>query len=93
MQESLTNVARHARATRVAVRLTREGGDAVLTIADNGVGMNADARAKPGSFGLRGIRERVLLLGGVLSIAGDPSGGTTVSARLPMPVTASRENA
>jgi signal transduction histidine kinase len=93
MQESLTNVARHARATRVTVRLAREGGDAVLTIADNGVGMNADARAKPGSFGLRGIRERVLLLGGVLSIAGDPSGGTTVSVRLPMPITASRENA
>ena len=93
MQESLTNVARHARATRVAVRLTREGGDAVLTIADNGVGMNADARAKPGSFGLRGIRERVLLLGGVLSIAADPSGGTTVSVRLPMPITASRANA
>jgi PAS domain S-box-containing protein len=93
MQESLTNVARHARATRVAVRLAREGGDAVLTIADNGVGMNADARAKPGSFGLRGIRERVLLLGGVLSIVADPAGGTTVSARLPMPIAASRENA
>ena len=93
MQESLTNVARHARATRVAVRLTREGDDAVLTIVDNGVGMKADARAKPGSFGLRGIRERVLLLGGVLSIAGDPSGGTTVSVRLPMPITANWENA
>jgi two-component system sensor histidine kinase UhpB len=93
MQESLTNVARHAQATRVAVRLAREGGDAVLIIADNGVGMNANARAKPGSFGLRGIRERVLLLGGVLSIASEPSGGTTVSVRLPMPVTAPRENA
>ncbi|MBI3530787.1 MAG: PAS domain S-box protein [Betaproteobacteria bacterium] len=93
MQESLTNVARHARATRVAVRLMRAGGDAVLTIADNGVGMKSDARAKPGSFGLRGIRERILLLGGVLSIVSEPSGGTTVSARLPMPITASRENA
>lgn len=93
MQESLTNVARHARATRVAVRLTREGGDALLTIADNGVGMKSEARAKPGSFGLRGILERVLLLGGVLSITGDPSGGTLVSARLPTPITASRERA
>ena len=93
MQESLTNIARHARATRVAVRLTREGGDAVLTIADNGVGMSGDARAKPGSFGLRGIRERVLLLGGVLNIASDRPSGTTVSARLPMPVTAGREQA
>ena len=93
MQESLTNVVRHARATRVAVRLMQDGGDAALTIADNGVGMNADARTKPGSFGLRGIRERVLLLGGVLSIANNPAGGTIVSARLPMPVMASRENA
>jgi signal transduction histidine kinase len=93
MQESLTNVARHARATRVAVGLARDGADAVLTIADNSVGMDAGARAKPGSFGLRGIRERVLLLGGVLSIVADPSGGTTVSARLPMPNTASREDA
>ena len=93
MQESLTNVARHARATRVAVRLWREGREAVLAIADNGIGMNADARAKPGSFGLRGIRERVLLLGGVLNIVAEPAGGTTVSARLPMPIAASRENA
>ena len=93
MQESLTNVARHARATRVAVRLSREDCEAVLAIVDDGVGMNADARAKPGSFGLRGIRERVLLLGGELSIASEPSGGTTVSVRLPMPVAASMENA
>jgi signal transduction histidine kinase len=93
MQESLTNVARHARATRVEVRLTREGDAAVLTIADNGVGMNTDARTKPGSFGLRGIRERVLLLGGTLSVASEPSAGTTVSASLPMSITSSREGA
>ena len=86
MQESLTNVARHARATRVTVRLSRESGDAVLTVADNGIGINPDARVKPGSFGLRGIRERVLLLGGTLTIAPDPAGGTIVSARLPMPL-------
>ena len=85
MQESLTNVARHARATRVTVRLSRENGDAILRVTDNGIGMNPDARVKPGSFGLRGIRERVLLLGGTLTIAVDPAGGTIVSARLPMP--------
>lgn len=84
MQESLTNVARHARATRVTVRLMREGDDAVLTVSDNGVGMKADSRAKPGSFGLRGIRERVLLLGGKLAIVDEISGGTTVLVRLPV---------
>lgn len=93
MQESLTNVARHARATRVTVRLACEGSDAVLTIADNGVGMKSDSRAKVGSFGLRGIRERVLLLGGTMSVAGDEGGGTTVSVRLPMPVVTSRASA
>jgi PAS domain S-box-containing protein len=93
MQESLTNVARHARASHVCVLLTRENGDAVLTVADNGVGMNPDARAKPGSFGLRGIRERVLLLGGTLSVARNQPGGTTVLARLPMSAATSRASA
>ena len=55
--------------------------------------MKSDARAKPGSFGLRGILERVLLLGGVLSITSDASGGTLVSARLPTPITARPEKA
>lgn len=85
IQESLTNVARHARATHVAVRLRCEGRFVVLTIADNGIGMPADARAKPGSFGLRGLRERVLLLGGTLSILGGANAGTTLTVHLPMP--------
>jgi signal transduction histidine kinase len=85
MQESLTNVVRHARATRVEVRLTRAGDDALLTIKDNGIGMETGAQAKPRSFGLRGIRERVLLLGGELSIAGERGAGTTVSVRIPAP--------
>ncbi len=93
MQESLTNVARHARATRVTVRLSRENGEAVLTVADNGIGMNPDARVKPDSFGLRGIRERMLLLGGTLTIAVNPAGGTIVSARLPMPAAHREEDA
>ena len=93
MQESLTNVARHSRASHVAVRLLMEGEYAVLTVSDNGVGIKSDPRAKPGSFGLRGIRERVLLLGGTLSIAGDQSAGTTVSVRLPMPAAVARAHA
>jgi hypothetical protein len=93
MQESLTNVVRHARATRVDVRLARKGADALLTIKDNGIGMEPDAQAKPRSFGLRGIRERVLLLGGELSVAGAPGGGTTVSVRIPAPGAAVGESA
>ena len=84
MQEALTNVARHARARRVAVRLERSGDTAVLTVSDDGVGMDAGARAKPRSFGLRGIGERVFLLGGEMSLTSNPGNGTTLVARIPL---------
>jgi signal transduction histidine kinase len=84
MQESLTNVAKHARAHRVAVRLERSGDDAVLTVSDDGVGMDPAARPNPRSFGLRGIGERVMLLGGELQIASRPDTGTTIVARIPL---------
>jgi hypothetical protein len=86
MQESLTNVTRHARARRVGVRLERVGDDAVLTVSDDGVGMERDAQPKkPGSFGLRGINERVLLLGGEVHVESAPGQGTKVVARIPLP--------
>ena len=84
MQESLTNVAKHARARRVAVRLERSGDDAVLTVSDDGVGMDPAARPSPRSFGLRGIGERVMLLGGEMQIASRPGAGTTLVARIPL---------
>jgi PAS domain S-box-containing protein len=90
MQESLTNVAKHARAARVAVRLRREDGRAVLTVEDDGVGIGAADEAKPRSFGLRGIRERVLMLGGEVDVAGRPGGGTTLAVRVPLPGGAGR---
>jgi PAS domain S-box-containing protein len=84
MQESLTNVAKHARARRVAVRLERSGDDAVLTVTDDGLGMDPAARPSPRSFGLRGIGERVMLLGGEMQIASRPGAGTTLVARIPL---------
>jgi two-component system sensor kinase len=84
MQESLTNVAKHARAHRVAVRVERSGGDAVLTVSDDGVGMDPAARPGPRSFGLRGIGERVMLLGGEVQITSRPETGTTIVARIPL---------
>jgi signal transduction histidine kinase len=84
MQESLTNVVRHARARRVGVRLERAGAAAVLSVSDDGVGMDSGARAKPRSFGLRGISERVLLLGGAVTITSRPGEGTLVVARVPL---------
>jgi hypothetical protein len=84
MQESLTNVAKHARAANVEVRLQREDGAAVLTVRDDGVGMSQGDQAKPRSFGLRGIRERVLVLGGEVRIASGPGRGTTLVVRVPL---------
>ena len=93
MQESLTNVVRHARARRVAVRLERAGAAAVLSVSDDGIGMDTDARAKPRSFGLRGISERVLLLGGAVTITSRPGAGTIIVARIPLDGQRAREAA
>jgi PAS domain S-box-containing protein len=93
MQESLTNVVRHAQAKQVEVRLDRSLAEAVLSVSDDGVGMDLGARAKPRSFGLRGINERVLLLGGKLNIDSRPGAGTTLVARIPLRSGGNREPA
>jgi signal transduction histidine kinase len=84
LQESLTNVTRHAQASKVDVRLERSDNEAILTVSDDGIGIDQAARPKPGSFGLRGINERVLLLGGSIAISGEPGRGTTIVARVPL---------
>jgi len=83
-QEALTNVTRHARATRVEVGCKVETGLLKLTIMDNGRGIAAKEVADTKSLGLLGMRERAGLLGGSLAIAGRERGGTTVEARLPL---------
>jgi signal transduction histidine kinase len=64
------------------VRIERAG--VRVGVSDDGVGMEAGARAKPRSFGLRGISERVLLLGGTVNITSQPGAGTTVVVRIPL---------
>ncbi len=82
-QEALTNVAKHAKATWVGIRLDRETEGLVLEIADNGSGIAADDLNKPRSFGLRGIRERMLGLGGTLELGKRSPQGTRVVLRAP----------
>lgn len=82
-QEALTNVSKHAQASRVDVRLTLDGADIVLRIADDGRGVQNADLVKPKSFGLRSIRERLHALGGTMKIAPGPDGGTTVVLRAP----------
>jgi signal transduction histidine kinase len=75
------------------MRLAREGGAAVLTVRDDGVGMGQTDQAKPRSFGLRGIRERILVLGGEVRILSQPGGGTIVVVRVPLGDASGREAA
>lgn len=82
-QELLTNVARHAKATRVDVRLRSGAGELVLTVADNGCGIDSEAANSPKSFGLMGVRERVLPFGGGVEITGVRGEGTTVTVAVP----------
>ncbi len=81
-QESLTNIAKHAGATRVTVTLRRQRQHLTLTICDNGRGITPADRLKPQSFGLRGMSERARALGGTLSLSSAPGGGTMVTVKI-----------
>jgi PAS domain S-box-containing protein len=81
-QESLTNIAKHAGATRVTVTLRRQRQHLTLTICDNGRGITPADRLKPQSFGLRGMSERAKALGGTLSLSPAPGGGTMVAVKI-----------
>ncbi len=90
LQESLTNVARHAKATRVTIRLSQTPTLLTLEIADDGVGCTPQCFEGTRSLGLIGMRERALACGGELSIAGVRGRGTTVSLRVPLGAGAAR---
>ena len=82
-QESLTNIARHAKASTVQVRLLNDARCTVLEVQDDGVGFSANAADEPASFGLLSMKERALMLGGTLNVATAPGEGTTITARVP----------
>ena len=84
LQESLTNVARHAGASRVDVALELAGANVVLSIRDDGSGISPERIANPTSHGVRGIFERARQLGGEAAITGQPNAGTTVTITLPL---------
>lgn len=84
VQESLNNVAKHANATRVEVSVQREGSLLVLSVQDNGVGFLVTAERKPRSLGLVGLRERVHLLQGEVTVSSEPGKGTRVEAIIPI---------
>lgn len=81
VQEALTNVARHARASRVSLFIARRGDQLLVELADNGVGFGAAAAG----FGITGMQERAVDLGGELSLAAGIDGGALVRLQLPLP--------
>jgi GAF domain-containing protein/two-component sensor histidine kinase len=90
-QEALSNIAKHARATQVAMELEVEEHTVVLTIRDDGMGFDPEivatqrtARGASGGFGLIGIRERAQLMGGTSDIRSDVGAGTRIVVRVPI---------
>ena len=83
LQEALTNVAKHAHASLVVVRLRREKGKIALEIRDNGRGISEADMNKPKSFGLRGIRERASSLNGEFNITTAEQGGSHIVLLVP----------
>jgi two-component system, NarL family, sensor histidine kinase UhpB len=84
VQEALTNVARHSRATDVRIELGESGGTLLLTIQDNGVGFAPGATRTAGAFGLLGVSERAYALGGSMHTDNPPGGGARIRVRLPL---------
>ena len=83
LQESLTNVGRHAGATRASVRVTKNDERIVLEVTDDGRGITEDQAQLSRSFGLLGMQERARMFGGVLRIEAGEDRGTTVVVSMP----------
>jgi PAS domain S-box-containing protein len=84
VQEALTNIARHAEATRVTMNLFRLNGDLLITIRDDGRGIRPEDMEKAESLGLIGMRERVWAMNGEITISADEPLGTRIDIILPL---------
>jgi signal transduction histidine kinase len=83
-QEALTNVARHADATRVRVKIELRGSTVSLTVADNGKGIDKEVLKRTKSLGMLGMRERARLIGGSVAVSRSDDGGTRVELIAPL---------
>ena len=84
VQESLTNVSRHAHATQVVIELYEADRRLFMKVSDNGIGARPDNRRKNSSFGLLGIKERITALGGELDIRSEPDQGLMLTVSVPI---------
>ena len=83
-QEILTNAARHAKASRIKVAMRLVDGQVVMSVEDNGCGITKEKLLQAGRFGLMGIQERAVFMGGEVEIRGSPRSGTMVTLRVPI---------
>lgn len=83
LQEALTNVSRHAEASKVVASLKATADEIVLEVRDNGKGMSFEQERKRKSYGLIGIRERTYMVGGAMDIASTPGAGTVLEVSIP----------
>ena len=88
-QEALTNISKHAQATRVQIDLSLAGGVLSLEISDNGRGVSQDDLAKARSFGIRGLHERATTVGGWIDLSSGPQ-GTTLILSVPLDIAEQR---
>ncbi len=84
LQESMTNVLRHAKATDVMLELDVRAGHLVLVIRDNGRGITEAEMTDPRSLGILGMRERASVVGGTVDITDADGEGTRVTVRVPL---------
>jgi signal transduction histidine kinase len=83
LQEALTNVVKHARASQVWVDLNREEDQVTLTVQDNGIGLE-EKKTGTNGIGLAGLHERIMIAGGTLTVSSVPKRGTILSAQFPL---------
>ena len=84
VQEALTNIARHSKATRVEIGFAETDNSFILTISDNGIGITEKEKTSRSSFGLQSMKERAISLGGNIEISGKSGTGTVIKLRLPL---------
>jgi two-component system sensor histidine kinase UhpB len=84
LQEVLTNVVRHAHATKVDIRLEETREHVIMQVKDNGIGITAIEQSGPQAFGLLGMRLRAQQQGGTFDIQGTSGTGTMVTVRIPL---------
>src|SRR6185369_4880749 len=83
LQETITNVIKHSKASQLWVELARDENEITLIVQDNGIGIEDVAVTSTHGIGITGLRERLTIVGGELKISSSTSKGTIISAHLP----------